>query len=164
MSVWSIVSNHDRQSLALYQEYIELDLFHNGLAKFSDEDFENAGLNAEDRYLIQFMADQEVGHANMITNILGRESSFLKLDEWYRSVSSCSHSHLPADSAPKQCNYTYPYESVRDFVDFCQTVRTYLPSSPTAILISISAHSVRRVRGVWLSRAPGLSSRSEPAS
>lgn len=88
MSVWSIVCNHDLQSLALYQEYIELDLFHNGLAKFSVEDFENAGLNAEDRYLIQFMADQEVGHANMITNILGRESSFLKLDEWYRSVSS----------------------------------------------------------------------------
>ncbi len=88
MSVWSIVCNHDLQSLALYQEYIELDLFHNGLAKFSVEDFENAGLNAEDRYLIQFMADQEVGHANMITNILGRESSPLKLDEWYRSVSS----------------------------------------------------------------------------
>ncbi|KAI0779322.1 Rds1 protein [Fomes fomentarius] len=101
--VYSPLSDFDYQSLslALYQEYIELDLFHNGLAKFSDEDFENAGLNAEDRYLIQFMADQEVAHANMITNILG------------------------PDSAPKQCNYTYPYESVRDFVDFCQKLTRF---------------------------------------
>ena len=61
------------QSLALYQEYIELDLFHYGLAKFSTEDFDAANITADDRYLLQFMADQEVGHANLITNILGRE-------------------------------------------------------------------------------------------
>ena len=61
------------QSLALYQEYIELDLFHHGLAQFSESDFDTAGLNAEDRYLIQFMADQEVGHATLISNMLGRK-------------------------------------------------------------------------------------------
>jgi hypothetical protein len=68
------VSDFDFQSLnlALNQEYIELDLFHHGLAQFSVEEFEKAGLNAEDRFLIEFMADQEQGHAEMITNILGR--------------------------------------------------------------------------------------------
>ncbi|KAF9889584.1 hypothetical protein FE257_007092 [Aspergillus nanangensis] len=90
-------SDFDFQSLALalYQEYIELDLFHDGLARFSEADFTAAGLNPEDRYLIQFMAEQEVGHATMLTNILG-----------------------PA--APKQCTYNYPYTTVQEFLDFCQ--------------------------------------------
>jgi hypothetical protein len=35
----------------------ELDLFHYGLARFSEEEFEAAGINAEDRFLIQFMAE-----------------------------------------------------------------------------------------------------------
>ncbi|KAI0645960.1 Rds1 protein [Trametes meyenii] len=97
------LSDFDYQSLslALYQEYIELDLFHYGLTKFSVDEFEAAGLGAEDRYLIEFMADQEVGHATLISNILGPES------------------------AAKQCNYTYPFETVRDFVDFCQKLTRF---------------------------------------
>jgi hypothetical protein len=39
--------------------------FHHGLAQFSAKEFEEAGLSAEDRYLIQFMADQEVSHATV---------------------------------------------------------------------------------------------------
>lgn len=58
------------QNLALNQEWIELDLFHHGLAMFSDADFDAAGLGPEDRYLIQFMAEQEVGHATLISNML----------------------------------------------------------------------------------------------
>lgn len=65
------------QALALHQEYIELDLFHHGLAMFSDAEFEAAGLGAHDRFLIEFMADQEVGHAILISNILGRTSAQL---------------------------------------------------------------------------------------
>ncbi|KAI0744232.1 Rds1 protein [Daedaleopsis nitida] len=97
------LSDFDRQSLslALYQEYIELDLFHNGLAQFSTDDFDAAGLGPEDRFLIEFMADQEVGHAALITNILG------------------------ADSAPKQCNYTYPFQTVHEFVDFSQKLTRF---------------------------------------
>ena len=60
--------------MVLYQEYIELDLFEYGLAKFSISEFEAAGLNADDRFLIQFMADQEVAHARLVTNIIGRTS------------------------------------------------------------------------------------------
>lgn len=45
------------------------DLFHNMLARFSTQDFEAAGLNADDRFLIEHMADQEIGHAIAITNV-----------------------------------------------------------------------------------------------
>jgi hypothetical protein len=81
--------------LALYQEWIELDLFHYALATFSKEEFEAAGLTAADRYLIQFMAEQEIGHATILTNILG-------------------------PSAPVQCTYNYPFTTVREFLDFSQ--------------------------------------------
>jgi hypothetical protein len=89
------LSDFDYESftLALYQEWIELDLFNNGLATFSEQDFLDAGLTAEDRYLIQFMAEQEVGHATLLSNILG-----------------------PA--APPQCTYNYPFTTVREFLDF----------------------------------------------
>jgi hypothetical protein len=50
--------------------------------------------------LIEFMADQEIGHATLITNILGAE-------------------------APKQCQYNYPYTTVREFLDFCQKLTRY---------------------------------------
>ncbi|KAF8972148.1 Rds1 protein [Flammula alnicola] len=96
------ISDFDFQSinLALNQEWIELDLFHHGLAKFSVEEFEAVGLNAEDRFLIQFMADQEAGHAELLTNILG-------------------------EGAAKQCTYQYPFETVREFVDFCQKLTRF---------------------------------------
>ncbi|KAI1453242.1 ferritin-like domain-containing protein [Annulohypoxylon moriforme] len=95
--VYRVISDFDYESvaLALYQEYIELDLFHWGLAQFSVDDFEAVGLGAEDRYLIEFMADQEVGHATALSNILGPE-------------------------APVQCAYNYPVSDVREFIDFNQ--------------------------------------------
>ncbi|KDR71779.1 hypothetical protein GALMADRAFT_779423 [Galerina marginata CBS 339.88] len=98
--VYRPLSDFDFQSLnlALNQELIELDLFHFGLARFSVAEFEAAGLTAEDRFLIEFMADQEVGHAKMISNVLG-----------------------PARAA-KSCTYTYDFTTVRGFVDFSQKV------------------------------------------
>ena len=92
--------DYESFALALYQEWIELDLFNNGLATFSDKDFEDAGLTAEDRALVAFMANQEVGHATLITNILGAE-------------------------APVQCTYNYPFTTVREFVDFCQKLTRF---------------------------------------
>jgi hypothetical protein len=96
------LSDFDYESfvVALYQEWIELDLFHDGLAKFSEQDFTDAGLTAEDRSLIEFMANQEVGHATLLSNILG-----------------------PA--APPQCTYNYPYTTVREFLDFCQKLTRF---------------------------------------
>lgn len=95
--VYRVQSDFDYQSfaLALYQEWIELDLFHWGLATFDEADFEANGLGAEDRFLIQHMADQEIGHATVLTNMLGPQ-------------------------APKQCTYNYPVSNVREFIDFNQ--------------------------------------------
>jgi len=94
---YMVESDFDYESiqLGLYQEWIELDLFHNGLAVFSAQDFLDAGLTAEDRSYIEFMADQESGHATLLSNMLG------------------------ATAAP-QCTYDYPFTTVREFVDFCQ--------------------------------------------
>jgi len=100
--VYRTASDFDFQSLnlALNQEYIELDLFHYGLATFSVQEFEDAGLSADDRFLIQFMADQEVGHAQLLSSILGPR-------------------------AAKQCKYSYPFKTVRQFVDFCQKLTRF---------------------------------------
>jgi hypothetical protein len=96
---YMVESDFDYESitLGLYQEWVELDLFYNGLAVFSEADFLAAGLTAEDRALIAFMADQESGHATLLTNMLG-------------------------ETAPKQCTYNYPFQTVREFVDFNQKV------------------------------------------
>ncbi|GAO18900.1 uncharacterized protein UV8b_02774 [Ustilaginoidea virens] len=95
--VYRVQSDFDYQSLALalYHEWIELDLFHWGLATFSDEEFEAYGINAEDRFLIQHMADQEIGHATVLSNMLGPQ-------------------------APVQCTYNYPVSNVREYIDFNQ--------------------------------------------
>lgn len=94
---YKIESRFDFQSinLALNQEWIELDLFHYGLSKFSVEEFEAAGINAEYRFLIEFMADQEVSHATVLSNMLGPQ-------------------------AAKPCKYKYPFQTVKEFIDFCQ--------------------------------------------
>ncbi|KAI0394545.1 hypothetical protein F5Y17DRAFT_427747 [Xylariaceae sp. FL0594] len=100
--VYRVQSDFDFQSIALaiYQEYIELDLFHHGLAKYPVEEFEAAGLRAEDRFLLQYMADQEVGHATALSNLIG-----------------------PA--APVQCTYNYPDMNVLEYVDFNQKLTRF---------------------------------------
>ncbi|KZT29028.1 Rds1 protein [Neolentinus lepideus HHB14362 ss-1] len=99
---YTITSDFDFASvnLALNQEYIELDLFHHILAVFSEDEFKAAGLDAEDLFLIEYMADQEAGHAILLSNMLG-------------------------PTAAKQCNYTYPFDSVRDAIDFCQKLTRF---------------------------------------
>jgi hypothetical protein len=90
-------SDFDYESiqLGLYQEWIELDLFNNGLAAFTAEDFLAEGLTEEDRSYIAFMAIQETGHATLLSNMLG-------------------------ESAAPQCTYNYPFKTVREFIDFNQ--------------------------------------------
>jgi hypothetical protein len=114
-----MLSDFDYESLALvlYQEWIELDLFHWGLATFSVEDFEAAGLTAEDRYLIQFMADQEVGHVTLVSNMLGAQ-------------------------APMQCSYNYPATNVREFIDFCQKLTRFGEAGVYGFLNHLNARDV----------------------
>ncbi|GEM06825.1 hypothetical protein Rt10032_c02g0842 [Rhodotorula toruloides] len=95
---YQVESNFDFQSLnlALNQELIELDLFHNMLARFSTRDFEAAGLTADDRFLIEHTANQEIGHAIAITNMLG------------------------VDGGAKQCVYQYLFNTVKEAILFSQ--------------------------------------------
>lgn len=117
--VYRVQSDFDYQSIAvgLYQEWIELDLFHYGLATYSVEDFEAAGLTAEDRFLLEFMADQEVGHATLLTNMLG-------------------------PNAPKQCTYNYPSMNVREYIDFSQKLTRWGESGVYGFLNHLDAREV----------------------
>jgi len=129
---YMVESDFDFESitLALYQEWIELDLFNNGLAIFSAQDFIDAGLTSEDRAFIAFMAQQEIGHASLLSNMLG-------------------------PSAPPQCTYNYPYTNVREFIDFNQKLtrfgesgvlgfNAHLDSREVSTLLEQSIHTEAR--------------------
>ena len=91
-------------NLALYQEWIELDLFYYGANRFSKEEFAEAGITNDDIEYIKFMGAQEVGHARLISNLQlngGRD-------------------------AAEQCEYRYYFESPREFVNFCQRLTRWL--------------------------------------
>ncbi|KAM4055774.1 ferritin-like domain-containing protein [Hirsutella rhossiliensis] len=120
--VYRVQSDFDYQSiaLALYQEWIELDLFHWGLATFSVKDFEAAGLKAEDRFLLEFMANQEVGHAKALTNMLGRQ-------------------------APRQCSYNYPVRNVREYIDFCQKLTRWGEAGVYGFINHLNAREVGQI-------------------
>lgn len=109
--------DYESITLGLYQEWIELDLFNNGLAVFSEEDFLEAGLTAEDRSYIQFMAVQESGHATLLSNMLG-------------------------ESAPPQCTYNYPYKTVREFIDFNQKLTRWGESGVWGFLAHLDSREV----------------------
>lgn len=117
--VYRVQSDFDYQSIsvALYQEWIELDLFHYGLATYSVQDFEDVGLTAEDRFLLEFMADQEVGHATLLTNMLG-------------------------PNAPTQCTYNYPSMNVKEYVDFSQKLTRWGESGVYGFLNHLDAREV----------------------
>ncbi|EMR65397.1 putative protein rds1 protein [Eutypa lata UCREL1] len=120
--VYRVQSDFDYQSIALglYQEWIELDLFHHGLAKYSEEDFTDYGLTAEDRYLLQFMAEQEVGHATVLTNMLGPQ-------------------------APVQCTYNYPDTNLHEYIDFSQKLTRWGESGVYGFLNHLDSREVGQI-------------------
>ena len=101
----------------MYQEWIELDLFHDGLARFSQDDLLAAGLGPEYQSLIEFMADQETDHATLLTNMLG-------------------------ERAPKQCYYNYPYNTVREWLDFMQRLTRFGESGVWGFINHLDAREV----------------------
>ena len=94
---YMVESDFDYESitLGLYQEWVELDAFNNAVALFSEEEFLRYGLTPEAISLIQFMGQQEQGHATLLTNLLG-------------------------ETAPPQCTYNHPFTNPREFVDYQQ--------------------------------------------
>ncbi|KAG9069055.1 hypothetical protein KI688_009946 [Linnemannia hyalina] len=136
--IYHPLSDFDYQSLsmALYTEWIELDLFRYALEKFSLEDFEKAGLTKADRALVAYMADQEVGHATNVYNMLG-----------------------PA--AAKPCTYKYPFKTVQEFIIFSKQVTRigeagvlgfieHLNSRPSAQLLLQTVTTEARQQMVFL--------------
>lgn len=112
------ISDFDYASfnLGLYQEWIELDLFHYGLARFSDAEWEEAGVNADYRSLINFFANQESGHAQLLSNILG-------------------------PGAAKQCtyNYTGAFDDVRSYLNFNQQLTRWGESGVWGFLAQLNS-------------------------
>ena len=129
-------TDFDLQSflVGLNQEWLELDLFHNILASFSEEELDNAGIDAAQRYLIQEMAEQEVGHAEMISNIIAGVGV---------SSQQCSYKYpyTPHESSPKEALAFAEYitrfgeEGVYGFL-------SHLDSRPIAQLVGSNCDSV----------------------
>ncbi|ORY67552.1 uncharacterized protein BCR38DRAFT_483169 [Pseudomassariella vexata] len=119
--LYRVQSDFDSESIALglYQEreWIELDLIRWGRAIFSVEYFEAAGLTSEDRAFLEYMADQEIGHATLLTNMLGLQ-------------------------APKQCTYNYPVSNVREYVDFFQKLTRFGESGVYGFLNHLDSREV----------------------
>jgi len=112
------LSNFDYASfnLGLHQEYIELDLFNYGLARFSAEEFADAGMSAQDTSLLRYMAQQETGHAQLLTDILGPGAA-----------KSCTY------------NYTGAFNDVRSYVDFNQRLTRWGESGVWGFLTSLNS-------------------------
>lgn len=81
----------------MYCDWLQLDLFDTGLSQYSEQDFTQAGLTARDRELVQFLRGEILGHATMLTNIIGR-------------------------TAPTRCSYRYPFTTFWEFIDFTQKI------------------------------------------
>ncbi|KAI6715027.1 hypothetical protein PZA11_000014 [Diplocarpon coronariae] len=122
--VYRVQSDFDYQSilLGLYQEWIELDLFHHILASFSEEEFTAAGLTPADRFLIEFMADQESGHATLLSNLLGG----------------------PGGATP-QCTYNYPFQTVHEAFDFTQKLTRFGESGVWGFQAHLDAREVAQL-------------------
>lgn len=115
---YMVESDFDFESIALglYQEWIELDLFHDGLARFSKDELQAAGLGPEARSLIEFMADQESGHATLLANMLG-------------------------EAAPKECVYNYPYTTVNGSTSCSASLASVSPACGVSSTTSTLAMS-----------------------
>jgi len=138
--VYGVMSDFDFQSfnLGLFQEWIELDLFNYGVKRFSAQEFADAGIDAEGISLIQFMANQEVGHATLLSNIIKNGNR----------------------TAAQQCTYRYNFNTVREFVNFCQQLTrwgesgvygflSHLDSRPAATLLTQSIATEARQQMIF---------------
>jgi hypothetical protein len=115
------------------QEYIDLNLFHHDLAQFSSEELEAADITPEQQYLIEYMANQEVGHIQMFMNMLG------------------------LNNASKPCTYAYPFTNVRDSIDFLNKIMHIGESNVLGFL----AHLHSRVAPNLVAEAITIESKQE---
>ncbi|KAL7420270.1 hypothetical protein Q5752_005239 [Cryptotrichosporon argae] len=124
--IYHTMSDFDFQSLnlALNQEWIELDLFNYAVARFSEGEWASQGINEEGVSLIRYFAQQEVGHAELLSNIVSYANR----------------------TGAKQCEYKYNFNTVQEFINFAQQLTrwgesgvygflSHLDSRPSANLL-----------------------------
>jgi hypothetical protein len=121
------------QNLALQQEFLELDLFHRGLAQFSPEEFEASGITPDQQFLLEYMGDQEVGHAQMFIDMLS------------------------PGNASKPCTYAYPFQTVPEFLEFSDRITRVGESGVLGFL----AHLDSRASANLISESITVESRQE---
>ncbi len=89
-----------------------MDLFHDILATFSEDNFSPVGLTTGDRSLIGFMGDSECGRATLLSSLLGGAGD---------ATPQCT---FPRDyqlnSTAFADTYNYPFETVHEALDFIQ--------------------------------------------
>lgn len=140
---------------------------------FSVEEFEDAGLTAEDRFLIEFMAWEPICKSTIW--IISHQDSPFRPGSWVRH---CHYQHvggallgvdaswltllsqsIGADHASKQCIYQYPYTTVQELVLFCQLLFVLLPLSRLECKCADAGRtqdSLRRERSIWILAPFGL--------
>lgn len=99
-------------NLGVHQEQIELDLFLNAVKQFGDEDFRQLNLTSDDQALLHFFGLQEIGHAEVLSNLLGPK-------------------------APQICKYDYPYSDLRGYLDFNEQLTRWGESGVYGFLPSL---------------------------
>ena len=124
LPIYRVQSDFDYQSilLGLYQEWIELDLFNYIYQTFLQDDFTAAGLTESDRYLVEFMAKQEIGHATLLSNLLGG----------------------PGGATP-QCTYNYPFTTLHEAFDFSQKLTRFGESGVWGFQAHLDAREVAQM-------------------
>jgi len=96
--------------------------FNYGLKAFSDAEWEEAGVTADYRGLIQYFANQETGHAQLLTDILG-------------------------PGAAKQCtyNYTGAFTDVRSYLNFNQQLTRWGESGVWGFLAMLNSRPIMQL-------------------
>ncbi|KAK9475979.1 hypothetical protein V1514DRAFT_286330 [Lipomyces japonicus] len=133
--VYHPFSDYDYESLllSLYQQQAEQKAFRQILQLFTVADFEQVGLSSIDFDLVQFLADQESGHTQLLQSILG-------------------------PSGIVECDYAFPFTNVSGFVTFLDKLTSWgeatvngflehLDSRPAAqlLLLSVTAEARQNV-------------------
>lgn len=120
--VYQATSEFDFDSIqvGVHQEYLELDLFNYGLVRFSEKDFLDYGLSKDEIHLIRFFAQQEIGHAIVLSNMLGPD-------------------------AAKPCAYNYNFKTVGEFFNLCQRVTRYGESGVYGFLPLLENRAVAQI-------------------
>lgn len=107
-------------NLAAHQEYIELDLFNYIIAKFSPEEFYEYGLTDADISLLQFYGQQEIGHALVVSNLLGA-------------------------GAPLGCTYAYNFTTVGEAFLFSEEVTRFGESGVYGFIPSMDNRATAQI-------------------